>query len=106
MKAGTYGDEGVSPAQPSPYFAFALREEPEGFWVAESASEIVGYTHSWVRGALWFLAHLFVSPDCQGKGVGRNLLSKALEYGSQGTNANRSLVTFAYNPTSISLYMR
>lgn len=101
-----FGDERMSPAPPNPYFAFAIQEEPEGFWVAESAGEVVGFTHSWMRGHFWFLAHLFVSPSCQGKGVGDRLLGKALEYGGQAAIANRSLITFAYNPTSISLYMR
>ena len=101
-----FGDEQINPVPPNPYFAFALQEEPEGFWVAESAGEVVGFTHSWVRGPFWFLAHLFIAPDCQGKGVGRHLLDNALEYGSQTVIANRSLITFAYNPASISLYMR
>ncbi len=101
-----FGDEQINPVPPNPYFAFALREEPEGFWVAEGAGEVVGFTHSWMRGPFWFLAHLFISPGCQGKGVGRRLLDKALEYGSPAAIANRSLITFAYNPTSISLYMR
>ncbi len=101
-----FGDERISPAPPNPYFAFAIQKEPEGFWVAESAGEVVGFTHSWMRSHFWFLAHLFVSPSCQGKGVGRHLLDKALEYGSEAAIANRALITFAYNPTSISLYMR
>lgn len=101
-----FGDEQINPVPPNPYFAFALREEPEGFWAAESGGEVVGFTHSWVRGPFWFLAHLFISPGCQGKGVGRRLLDKALEHGGQAAIANRSLITFAYNPTSISLYMR
>ncbi len=101
-----FGDERVSAAPPHPYFAFAIQEEPEGFWVAESAGEVVGFTHSWLRGPFWFLAHLFISPSCQGTGVGRRLLDKALEYGGHAVIANRSLITSAYNPTSISLYMR
>jgi ribosomal protein S18 acetylase RimI-like enzyme len=101
-----FGNSPLNPVPPNPYYAFALTEEPDGFWVAEDAGEIIGYALSWVRHSLWFLGMLFVHSAHQGKGVGRHLLDLALAYGSQARITNRGLITFAYNPTSISLYMR
>lgn len=101
-----FGKQPLNPVPPNPFYAFALKEEPEGFWVAESTGEVIGYSLSWMRHSFWFLGMLFVLSAYQGKGVGRQLLDKALAYGSQTPIANRALITFAYNPTSISLYMR
>ncbi len=53
------GDQVVQFTQPNPYYDFCLQEEPEGFWVAESETEIVGMAISWLRGSFWFLGCLF-----------------------------------------------
>lgn len=100
-----FGDRPITPA-PHPFFAFSVNEQPEGCWVAEHHGEVVGFTISWVCGSFWFLAFLFVSPRHHGKGIGRELLAKALTNHGQTTVTNRGLITFAYNPTAISLYMR
>lgn len=94
------------PQQTFPWFELGLREDPEGFWVAEVEQEIAGITLSWVRGPLWYLAHLFVSPNHQGLNIGQTLLDKAWQNKKDATIINRALVTFAYNPVSISLYSR
>ena len=91
---------------PFPWFENALKEDREGFWVAEADSKIVGFTLSWVRGSLWFLAQLFVSPNYQGHGIGNKLMERAMEYRRESEITNRALVTFAYNPVSIQLYSR
>jgi ribosomal protein S18 acetylase RimI-like enzyme len=98
------GDQVVQFTQPNPYYAFCLQEEPEGFWVAESETEIVGMAISWLRGSFWFLGCLFILPTCQQSGIGRNLLDKTLELGSSVTN--RALITFPFNRVSTALYMR
>lgn len=100
------GDQIVQSIQPNPYYAFCLQEEPEGFWVAESGSEIVGMAISWLRGSFWFLACLFISPTCQERGIGRHLLDRTLELGSQIEITNRALITFPFNRVSTALYMR
>ncbi len=101
-----FGGQPLRLAPPHPYFAFAVEKEPEGFWVAEDGDRVIGFAHSWVRGPLWFLAFLFVMPGYQGKGIGRHLLEQAITYGSHDRITSRALITFAYNPASISLYMR
>jgi Acetyltransferase (GNAT) family len=83
-----------------------LREDSDGFWVAEIAGELAGITLAWVRGSLWYLAHLFVSPKHQGLEIGTSLLARALQHHKTEPITNRALVTFAYDPVSISLYAR
>ncbi len=101
---GISGDP-LNPFPPSPLYTFSLKEQPEGFWVAEEDNRILRFTISWVRGSFWFLSALFVLPDYQSKGVGRALIEKALEY-SRGQITNRAVITPAYNRVSISLYIR
>jgi hypothetical protein len=81
-----------------------LNEDSEGFWIAEAGGKLAGLTLSWVRGSLWYLAHLFVSPQHQGLNIGQNLMERAMKHHKGSTITNRALVTFAYNPVSISLY--
>jgi len=88
------------------YFEFLMKKIPHAFWVAEDRGKIVGLATSWVRGSVWFLADLFILPSHQGKGVGRNLIERTLGSWRDTKIRNRVLITFAYNPTSISLYMR
>jgi len=95
-----------APQQTFPWFEFALKEDSDGFWIAEVGEDLAGIGLSWVRGPLWYLAHLFVSPDHQGLNVGRSLLDKTFEHRSSVPITNRALMTFAYNPVSISLYTR
>jgi GNAT superfamily N-acetyltransferase len=94
------------PQQGFPWFDMGLKEDGEGFWVAEVEGKIAGITLSWVRGSLWYLAHLFVSQAHQGLNIGQNLMERAMKHHKGSTITNRALVTFAYNPVSISLYAR
>jgi len=101
-----HGFQEFPPSPPSPLYAFSLTEEPEGFWIAEDDGTIAGYSISWVRGAFWFLYDLFVLPQYQGKGIGQKLIQKAFEHGGGSEIDNRALITFAYNPVSITLYIK
>jgi GNAT superfamily N-acetyltransferase len=94
------------PQQGFPWFETARKNDPDGFWVAEDDGELAGITLSWVRGPLWYLAHLFVSPKHQGLNIGQTLLDKAYKHRTSIPITHRALVTFAYNPVSISLYAR
>ena len=94
------------PQQGFPWFEMGLKEDGEGFWVAEVDGKLAGLTLSWVRGALWYLAHLFVSPEHQGLNIGQNLMERAMKHHKGVIITNRALATFAYNPVSISLYAR
>lgn len=91
---------------PNPQYAFWLKKDPNSFWVAEEDGRIVGYTFSFLRGSLWFLADLFIMPAHQGKGVGRGLIERTLGSWKGHRITNRALITPAFNRSSASLYMR
>lgn len=99
-------DQVVPFIQPNAYYAFCLQKEPDGFWVAENETEIVGMAFSWFRGSFWFLGQLFIVPTCQEGGIGRKLFDKTLELGSQVNVTNRALITYPFNRVSTALYMR
>ena len=100
-----FGD--TSPAHPvNPFYEFCLLEEPEGFFVAEEAGQVIGAAFSWARGHIWFLSHLFILPPYQGKGIGGTLLELALQHGITSGATVRAVITMAFNPASIALYMK
>lgn len=88
------------------FSTFSLSDDPDGLWIAESASQIVGFAFSWVCGNLWFLAQLFVSPDQQGRGIGQALLQRTFEHAQKAKAANKALITFTFNSVSQGLYIR
>jgi GNAT superfamily N-acetyltransferase len=67
-----------------------LKEDSDGFWVATVKDKIAGITLSWVRGSLWYLAHLFVSPEHQGLDIGRNLMEKTMRHHKEAPITNRA----------------
>jgi GNAT superfamily N-acetyltransferase len=96
----------VPPSGPFPWLELGLKEDQNGFWIAEDGDRLAGIALSWVRGSLWYLAHLFVRPEQQGRDIGRNLMDRVVHYRKESEITNRALVTLAYNPVSISLYSR
>lgn len=99
-------DEPTPVTIPNPQYDFWLEKNPWAFWVAEDNSNVVGYTFSFLRGSLWFLADLFILPEFQGKGIGGALIKKTLESWKGKRITNRALITPAFNRASVSLYMR
>ncbi|WP_460450304.1 GNAT family N-acetyltransferase [Alsobacter sp. SYSU BS001988] len=95
-------------ATPSPprLQRFSLADDPEGLWVAEQDGELLGFAFSWFSDGLWFLAQLFVEPDLQASGVGRDLLAKTLAHAEKQGASAKALITFAFNRASQGLYMR
>ena len=57
-----------------------IRRDPEGAWVADDGDGVVGMAEAVRRGGFWGLAMLFVHPEHQSAGVGRQLLDAALRY--------------------------
>jgi GNAT superfamily N-acetyltransferase len=56
--------------------------DPRGCWVAEDRGGVLGAAVSMRRDLTWLLSAYAVRPGVQGRGVGRQLLEAALEYGS------------------------
>jgi GNAT superfamily N-acetyltransferase len=82
--------------------------DPERFVVGtqttpETGEErIVAFASAVVREHLWFLSMLFVSPECQGTGVGRALLAEVLP--DVGPESVRATATDSAQPISNALY--
>jgi GNAT superfamily N-acetyltransferase len=95
-------------AAPSPptFQLFSLKDDPDGLWIAEDGSDIVGFAWSWVCGDVWFLAQLFVDPAHQGRGIGNELLKLALEHARKSKAVHKALITFTFNRVSQGLYIR
>ncbi len=67
--------------------AHLLGSDPRGCWVAEDGSALLGAAVAVRRDLTWLLATYVVRPDRQGRGVGRQLLSAALEHGAGSLRA-------------------
>lgn len=91
---------------PPNFQSFSLDDDPDGLWIAEDGTHIVGFAWSWVCGSLWFLAQLFVDPVRQGRGIGNELLKLTLEHARKSGAAHKALITFTFNRVSQGLYMR
>lgn len=78
-----------------------LAHDAERCFVAEEEGEVVAFVSSWARGDAWFLASLFVTPEFQGRGLGRALLER-----TWGDHARRQTLTDAIQPVSNGLYGR
>lgn len=58
-----------------------LHHDPQGCWVAEDDSGLVGVSAAMRRDTTWILATFVVRPVLQGQGVGKQLLDASLSYG-------------------------
>lgn len=92
--------------RPAHFQSFSLHDDPDGLWIAQDDGDILGFTFSWVCGDLWFLAELFVAPGQQGRGIGNELLARALAHAEKNKAAHKALITFAFNTVSQGLYIR
>jgi len=96
----------MASARPPHFHIFSLKDDPDGLWIAEDDSDILGFGFSWVCGRLWFLSELFVAPDQQGRGIGNELMMRTLEHGRKAGASDKVLITFAFNRVSQGLYIR
>ena len=96
----------IASPRPPPFQLFSLQDDPDGLWVAQDESEMVGFAWSWMCGDLWFLAQLFVSPTQQGSGIGNELIKRTWELAKDKGATNKALITFTFNTVSQGLYLR
>jgi GNAT superfamily N-acetyltransferase len=83
--------------------AHTLATDPSRFWVALATDDaIVGFASAVLRGPVWFLSMLFVSPEFQAHGVGHGLLDRVLPDGRAAVA--RSTSTDSAQPISNGLY--
>lgn len=75
-----------------------------GFWIAEQHDVPVGFANCVRREGEWFLTHLFVRPDVQSAGLGKQLMAACWQ--SAGDAQVRAVVADTANLVSVSLYAR
>ena len=78
-----------------------LTHDAAGSWVAEGTNGVIGVALALRRDDLWGLSLLAVRPDCQAKGVGRQLLDASLTYAA---DAERSVILSTSDPKAMACY--
>ncbi|HYM63376.1 MAG TPA: GNAT family N-acetyltransferase [Gaiellaceae bacterium] len=81
--------------------AHLLKHDAGRFWVATAEERLVGFAAAFVREDTWFLSALFVSPEHQAQGVGRQLLARV--WGGSKIRRRIAIVD-AIQPVSTGLY--
>ena len=79
-------------------------------FVAENEEGVIGFTHCLFRPSTWtetdycYLEDLFVDPNIRGKGVGRALMEKVVEFAKQKESKRVYWTTQEFNKTARVLY--
>jgi GNAT superfamily N-acetyltransferase len=79
-------------------------------FVAENEDGVIGFTHCLFRPSTWtetdycYLEDLFVDPNIRGKGVGRALMEKVVEFAKQKKSKRVYWTTQEFNKTARVLY--
>lgn len=84
--------------------AHLLEHDAVRFWVATEEGRLAGFSAAFVRGDAWFLSALFVSPEHQARGVGKELLARVWDGDSEVRR--RITIVDAIQPVSTGLYSR
>jgi len=79
-----------------------LAADGERSFVALDGERLAGFSAALARGDTWFLAALFVSPEYQGRRVGRELLDRCWA----GDYRSRMTITDSIQPVSTGMYAR
>jgi hypothetical protein len=83
--------------------AHLQRTDPGGAWVAEHEGEIAGVALGLVREGVWGFSLFAVARALQGRGVGRQLLEAAFDY---GRDARGHLILSTESPAAMRRYAR
>jgi ribosomal protein S18 acetylase RimI-like enzyme len=85
----------------------ALREhDPEGCFVAEEEGRVVGFIFSRTWGSVGWFGTFAVQPERQGRGIGRRLVTAAVDYLRRDPDRLIGLETMPDSPTNLGLYLR
>lgn len=82
-------------------FTHLQSTDPERFLVATAHDRVVAFASAISRGRIWYLSMLFVLPELQGAGVGRQLMQRVLP---SDDGIARSTATDSAQPISNALY--
>ena len=78
-----------------------LRTDPGGSWVAESSGRVVGVAASLRREGIWVLSMFAVSEEYRGRGLGGDLLRRALGYAG---GCRGGLIVASTHPAALRRY--
>jgi GNAT superfamily N-acetyltransferase len=78
-----------------------VETDPEGCWVAEDGTGMLGIATSFNREKLWCLASYAVRPGLQGRGIGKPLLAAALHH---GRGSLRGMLSSSSDPKAVRRY--
>lgn len=82
------------------------RDAPERIWVAvRDEAAVVGVAAAAIRGRHWHLVYLFVLPEEQGRGIGRELLDRVYAVGV-AAGCDRFTLHASDEPKALSRYLR
>jgi GNAT superfamily N-acetyltransferase len=106
--AGLRAGQGLPPSTRRPTataarIAYLQQHDPGGSWIAFDESGTIGFAQAALREDLWLLAHLFVAPDHQARGVGSALLQRAHEW---GLGVPLGIISSSADPLAIGRYAR
>ena len=82
-----------------------LNLNPTGCFVAET-DRLVGYIFTRIWGTIGWIGTFGVHPDCQGQGVGRKLLTAAVEHLQEVSCNTIGLETMSDSPYNVGFYSR
>ncbi|MEA2390009.1 MAG: hypothetical protein QOK31_118 [Solirubrobacteraceae bacterium] len=79
----------------------AISTDPDGCWAAAGDGRLLGVAIALARDTIWVLSLLMVDRDAQSGGLGRRLMVRALEY---GTDCRGGLIAASSDPRALRLY--
>ena len=101
----------ISPEQTELTWKRLINNEQKMFgFVAENEDGVIGFTHCLFRPSTWtetdycYLEDLFVDPNIRGKGVGRALMEKVVEFAKEKKSKRVYWTTQEFNKTARILY--
>ena len=83
--------------------AHLLATDPDGAWVAEVDGDVAGVSLALLREGVWGLSLYSVAPDLQGRGIGKALLDRTLEYGA---DSRGGIILSTEDPKAMRRYAR
>jgi ribosomal protein S18 acetylase RimI-like enzyme len=81
-------------------------KDPEGCFVAEGGDRLVGFIFSRAWGGVGWFGTFAVLPECQGRGIGKQLIAASLGYLRRDHERVIGLETMPESPNNLGLYLR